>query len=148
VARSDPALAQAVTRGEISLPEALQKVNGHQRKPKPKVSEQPPAAIHGDIEVSAADGAPDFDALLISLQATIKVQEVQIRALSDSDRGGELLKQIEIRRDAERELGIKMNAVARRDRELKSWSSWYAKAAKLTGCDKRSDLLQWIQERV
>lgn len=93
------------------------------------------------------DGMPDAGEVMDEMEATIRAQQVKIDALSKSDQGKELAKQIDMRKDAERELGVKMDQVAARDRDLKSWSNWFQKLAKLTGLEKRSDVLLWIQDR-
>ncbi len=141
VAKADPSLAKAVAHGDISLHKAVEQVNGKHAK----ALEKPPA-IHG--EVSPEDGAEDPARLLDELNATIAKQQVQIDALSTTDQAKELLKQIDMRKDAERELGVKMDMVATRDKELKSWANWFQKVGKLTKLEKRSDVLAWIEARL
>jgi len=152
VARANPELAQKVGRGEITLPKALQKIEGKPAKP---AKQSRPAPAHSMIyegeDLSDAMNA-SVDELLDDLQEkdkTIDALEERIKALSKDDVAKELDEQIRIRQGIEARLGQEMNRANQYHNELRGYGKFAADLRKVLGIEgSKSQLLAAVRELV
>jgi len=153
VAKADPELVRKVAHGEVTLPQAIRKVEGKATRPaKPSKPAKPALDMlyEGEDLSDALNGS--VDELLDDLQEkdkTIDALEERIKALTSDDVARELDEQIRIRQGIEARLGQEMNRANQYHNELRGYGKFAADLRKLLGVDGgKSQLLAAVRELV
>jgi hypothetical protein len=133
VARADPKLAGKVSRGEISLPKAIQKINGHAVKKKP----QP--------EPEVIEGMPTAGELLDEINAENKLLQDRVDALNVTEHGKKIDELVRMNEYYRREKDAEMDRNARLLRERDALSRWQGQVVALTGCKDPKAALEWVR---
>ena len=142
VAKADPDLAVKVAHGEVSLPEAVEKITGKRPGAKPaKAAEQ---EAH---EAAMAEATEDFDPIaeLEAAQREIELLNARIKAMSVDDTGKELAKQIEIRQGIESRLAQETTKVHELDRQLRRLGKIMEDLRKITGAKSNSEVVAAVR---
>jgi hypothetical protein len=133
VARADPKLAGKVSRGEISLPQAVRKINGHAIKKKP----QP--------EPEVIEGMPTAGELLDEINAENKLLQERVDAMNVTEHGKKIDELVRMNEYYRREKDAEMDRNARLLRERDALSRWQGQVVRLTGSKDPKAALEWIK---
>lgn len=145
VAKADPDLAVKVAHGEVSLPEAVEKITGKRPGARPAK-----AAEQESHEAAMAEATEDFDPIaeLEVAQREIELLNARIKAMSVDDTGKELAKQIEIRQGIEGRLAQETTKVHELDRQLRRMGKIMEDLRKLTGAESNSAVVAAVRAMV
>ena len=117
VAKADPELAKQVAHGEVTLPEAVKKVDGAKAPDtKPAAPAKKKAATLPASEPPPANDAPSASDLLVDLQAEVERLTALIKAAEAEDLKAEAIKWRRMYDDAGRKQADAMDAVKRAEK--------------------------------
>jgi hypothetical protein len=131
VAKADPELAKKVAHGEVSLPKAVDRIEGRDKQ----VDEE----AFGDFDPVAE---------LSVAHKEISALQAQIGALSLDDTAAELRRQIEIRQGVEARLAQEMNRANELDKQLRKLGKLLETLRKLTGADTNASAIAAVRAMV
>lgn len=127
VAKADPALAERVAHGEISLPKAVEQVAPQLASKSSKKQPEPVAAANSDMD------GPSLGDLVDELQAIVEAQTAHIKALTAEDTKAELHKALMQRDHAVRQQSDLMNNSKKSQDREKRTARMLARCGKAVG---------------
>jgi len=151
VAKADPELVRKVAHGEVTLPQAIRKVEGKPAKPQKAKPAPARDMIYEGEDLSDAMNT-SVDELLSDLKDLQKENDAlteRIKALTCDDVAKELDNQIRIRQGIEARLGQEMNRANQYHNELRGYGKFAADLRKVLGIEgSKSQLLAAVRELV
>ncbi|MDR7006071.1 ParB/RepB/Spo0J family partition protein [Paraburkholderia strydomiana] len=149
VAKADPELVKRVAHGEISLPQALKQVEGKDRDPSEAGTENDfPRVEHGQESSQTVDSTDDaeFHAHVDDLYAQIDRLQRSNDALTSTDQGAEMMKQMQLLLNAESALSVERERGAVREKQLNWFGRQYAELRKILGVKNDRDVLSAVRK--
>lgn len=153
VGKSDPELIKRVAHGEISLPQALKQVEGKDRSA-PEAGNQAASPRVDAAEESSppSDPAPaddpEFEVYLNGLHFQIETLQRANEALSATDQGAEMMKQVQLLMNAENSLATERERSTVREKALGWFGNQYAQLRKVLGVKNDRDVLTSVKKLV
>jgi predicted RNase H-like nuclease (RuvC/YqgF family) len=149
VAKADPELVKDVAQGKISLPQALKRVEGKDQASSEASAESESLRVeHGQESSRAATSTDDaeFHAHVDDLYAQIERLQRSNDALTATDQGAEMMKQMQLLLNAESALSVERERGAVREKQLNWFGRQYAEMRKILGVKNDRDVLSAVRK--
>jgi hypothetical protein len=146
VAKADPGLSAQVSRGEVSLPAAVEKVTGKRpgaKRAKPAADQNP---IKNPVPPAEDDGAPTLEDLIDELQAENIKLTAEIQAAEADDLKAEAVKWRRIAANADRQLSEAMDKAARAEKREKFAMDQLRRCGRAVGVDDPSKIARAVEK--
>lgn len=147
VAKADPELAKDVAHGKISLPKALKQVEGKDQPEAGMKAESSRVDADQDSlqDTSGMDDA-EFENYLNGLLAQIESLQRANDALSATDQGAEMMKQVQLLLNAENALHTERDRGALREKQLNWFGRQFAELRKILEVKNDRDVLTAVRK--
>lgn len=143
VAKAAPGLARQVAHGEVTLPKAVETVEGKAKKAK-KIEKKAEEEIKDELDAAFAD--VDTVEEWKKTQKELEEAQLLIKSLTAQDQAAELKRQFDLRKVVEARLADEMTKSGRLQRDLDAYGKWYAELRKITGKEVKSEITRAIKE--